>query len=150
MCLPVDLNVEDVPFADATIKILDNSASSYDDATKWLTLTFKALTGNVIPAGTPFLVKWATGSNITDPYFAKGIVGMANSWAFTGGKFTGNIRPVTLSGKNMYFGSDKPLMWPNANASVNAFKACFPFLFGQCKKFLGDMKHIVRVCLVRI
>lgn len=124
MCLPVDLNVEDVPFADATIKILNNSASSYDSETKTLTLTFKALTGNVIPAGTPFLVKWATGSNITDPYFVNGIVGMAKTEAFIGGKFTGNIRPVTLSGKNMYFGSDKPLMWPNANASVNAFKAC--------------------------
>ena len=124
MCLPIDLNVEEEPFTDATIKILDSSASSYDTATKTLTVTFKAFTGDVIPAGTPFIVKWATGSNITNPYFANVIVGTsAKSVVFTDGEFAGSYKPVTLSDKAMYFGSDKPQAWPSTNTTVNAFKA---------------------------
>ena len=123
MCLPIDLNVEEEPFADATIRILDNSESSYDTATKTLTVTFKAFTGAVIPAGTPFIVKWATGSNITNPFFANVIVGTsAKSAVFTDGEFVGSYIPVTLSDKSMYFGSDKPQAWPS-NYTVNAFKA---------------------------
>lgn len=123
MCLPIDLNVEEEPFADATIRILDDSESSYDTATKTLTVTFKAFTGDVIPAGTPFIVKWATGSNITNPFFANVIVGTsAKSAVFTDGEFVGSYKPVTLSDKSMYFGSDKPQAWPS-NYTVNAFKA---------------------------
>lgn len=123
MCLPIDLNVEEEPFADATIRILDDSESSYDTATKTLTVTFKAFTGDVIPAGTPFIVKWATGSNITNPFFANVIVGTsAKSAVFTDGEFAGSYKPVTLSDKSMYFGSDKPQAWPS-NYTVNAFKA---------------------------
>ena len=72
LCLPFDIeDISSSPLAGATVKELDNSASGTNlSADGTLTLKFNAVSS--IEAGKPYIIKWASGEDISDPVF-KGV-----------------------------------------------------------------------------
>ncbi len=71
LCLPFDVDdFEGTPLEDATVMTLGNSDACdtrYDAATGTLHLEF--LPANKIKAGLPYIVKWKSGDDISDPVF---------------------------------------------------------------------------------
>ena len=71
LCLPFDVDdFEGTPLEDATVMTLGNSDACdtrYDAATGTLHLEF--LPANKIEAGLPYIVKWKSGDDISDPVF---------------------------------------------------------------------------------
>lgn len=113
--------------ADATVMAL--SGASFDDGT--LKLTFTDVTyPNGIEAGRPYLVKWASGTPITNPVFtAVTLSNTTNNTAFSDVlTFTGNYAPVTLAAndrRSLYLGEDNTLYYPETDVTVGAFRAYF-------------------------
>ena len=130
VCLPFDLTIADSPFADATIERL--RYYDYNSTTQTLMLYFVDNDLTVIPAGYPFIVKWADGEDLTDQQFANVIMGGAlnqNVKVTDFFQFIGNFAPMTLNGyKKLYVGSDKPLSWPATNVNIGAFRAYLKLL----------------------
>jgi hypothetical protein len=127
MCLPFDLTIAGSPLDGATVKVLDTSTTTFESNTFTVHFTDAPAT---IYAGTPFVVKWASGSNISDPVFTGvTIEDAATTVSFSGGTFIGTYSPVTLTKGDMsqqYFGSDDKLYWPNAdNIVLKSFRAYF-------------------------
>jgi hypothetical protein len=138
LCLPFDMKIAECLPPNATVKQVSNM--EYNSTTKILTVTFgESLSGStVIPAGTPFIVKWSEGEDLTNLKFANVIVGSGTPGrvSCSGGTFKGNFAPWTLyesGNKQMYFGSDKPLSWPAINISIGAFRAYLNMPAGVAK-----------------
>ena len=98
LCLPFNATLTD-DLADATLMELDtegtyegNKKTGLDGTT--LNLYFKTATS--ISAGKPYIIKWASGNNITNPTFTGvTISGSASTEvSFTGGKFIGTYSPI--------------------------------------------------------
>jgi uncharacterized repeat protein (TIGR02543 family) len=99
LCLPFAVSdFTGTPLAGATVKEL---------------LTTSNLTGNIltlnfsdnltaIEAGKPYIVKWASGDNITNPTFSGVTVENPASTevSFDGGKFVGNFAPLEITDAN--------------------------------------------------
>lgn len=126
LCLPFDLNVAGSPLDGATVKVIDDYATEFDSNT--LTVVFEDAPAK-IPAGTPFIVKWASGSNITNPSFANVNISNASTIVeFYGGSFVGNYSPVTLAKNDytkLYLGAANKLYWPASDVTLNSFRAYF-------------------------
>ena len=68
LCLPFALDkLKDTPLEGATIMELDAENSVYNAETFDATLAFK--TSTAVEAGTPYMYKWASGTNIVNPTF---------------------------------------------------------------------------------
>ena len=113
----------------------------------WLYFVDNDLT--VIPAGYPFIVKWADGEDLTDQQFANVIMGGAlnqNVKVTDFFQFIGNFAPMTLNGyKKLYVGSDKPLSWPATNVNIGAFRAYLKLLRDDINQIIvefGDGSQI--------
>lgn len=126
MCLPFDLAIAGSPLDGATVKVL--SATSTQFAANSLSVAFEDAP-TTISAGTPFIVKWASGDNIVEPVFTyKTIDNTTASTDFTGGSFVGNFSPVTLDADDytkLYLGAANKLYWPAADVTLNSFRAYF-------------------------
>jgi hypothetical protein len=152
ICLPFPLNEEQMAASDlagATIMELDATGTYADDkgdhktgfdaASGTLYLYFKSATS--IEAGKPYIVKWTSGSDITDPVFPgvtvtstpAGTVEAKNSGLNTV-QFIGTYSPTPLTPNdksNLYLGAGSTLYYPNGanNADgqyyVNACRAYF-------------------------
>lgn len=135
MCLPFSLaSLTGTPFENATIMELDtentydtDKKTGYDAENNTIYLYFKnAMT---IETGKPYLVKWESGSDITDPVFSN--VTIANEQhdvTSEDGKvsFKGIYSPKTLSGgdnSNYYLGAANQLYWSSVDRTMNAFRA---------------------------
>lgn len=140
LCLPFSMTSDQVTaqLAPAALKELDvegtydtNQRTGYDAETRILYLYFKDATS--IEAGKPYIVKWDSGSDISDPVF-RGVTINADDPTDVTSKdgqlsFHGIYAPEILT-KNaqsqLYFGSDNKLYYPAAdNLQVNAFRAYF-------------------------
>ncbi len=70
LCLPFDVDADelkDTPLSVATIMEMNSEQSGFDSSTGALTLSFT--TATKIASGKPYLVKWASGDNVTAPNF---------------------------------------------------------------------------------
>ena len=99
LCLPFAVSTASGPLSGdgVTAMTLNSSTSNLSGST--LTLNFNAAP-TVIPAGTPFIIKWNnTGEDIENPVFTGvTISGSASTEvSFTGGKFIGTYSPVPLT-----------------------------------------------------
>ena len=161
LCLPFGMTAEQVSaqLAPAALKELDQDAivnghkTGLDGTT--LYLNFKG--AESITAGTPYIIKWESGSNITDPVFTAVTVsgGSAGSVESEDGTvtFQGTYDPVPLTKgdkSNLYLGDSNTLYWPDAdNFKVNAFRAYFhlsdPSLARQVILNFGDFTTGVSV-----
>ena len=152
ICLPFALSEEQMAASDlagATIMELDATGTyadgkgdhktGFDAASGTLYLYFKTATS--IEAGKPYIVKWTSGSNITNPVFPgvtvtstpAGTVEAKNSGLNTV-QFIGTYSPTPLTPNdksNLYLGAGSTLYYPNGtnNADgqyyVNACRAYF-------------------------
>lgn len=70
LCLPFSLpTLTGTPLANAELMEIDATGTNgFDPATSTLHLTFKAATA--IEAGKPYIIKWASGTDITSPTFS--------------------------------------------------------------------------------
>jgi len=133
LCLPFDLIAEQIaesPLAGADIRTL--SSASFSNNT--LTLTFTAEgTVTSITAGTPYIIKWAGGSNIAEPTFSD--VTISNSYnpvETDSVDFVGTYAPIdiyTEENTNLYLGDGDKLFYPKGEGmtsfTINAFRAYF-------------------------
>lgn len=157
VCLPFDLNGSTFtasPLADASIKELDTDETGFNPSTGTLNLYFKNVVfdddttdetnyGEGMKAGVPYLVKWPTGSNITNPVFTGVTINAATPASVVASKtclntvrFVGTYAPVSYGdmNKSVYFlGTQNKLYYPDGTAPTNikAFRAYFQVDLGE-------------------
>lgn len=127
LCLPFGLSSAEIassPLAGATINKL--TSSSFLDGK--LSLTFNNSTE--IEAGVPYLIKWGSGDNITNPEFQGVTITQSQAGEFAGNfvYFKGTFDQITFDEANdhIYFlGEGNGLFYPEAGASIRAFGAYF-------------------------
>ena len=136
LCLPftVDLTAEGCPLAGATVKKLTSSTSHLTGST--LTLNFEDET-TTMTAGTPYIIKWTSGSNIVNPVFQGVTVdNTMHNVGFTGGSFRGTYSPVSRDVEDqsiLFLGANNQLYWPDGKATttIGACRAYFQLDDGQ-------------------
>ncbi len=139
------------PLRGATVMVLDNYGTydsngnasdngefhtGFNDENSTLYLYFKTpevTEGVVVPAGTPFIIKWA-GDYVGSPLVAPTICGVTidnvdpAEIIFKGGKFVGNYSPVSITGEDksvLFLSEGNTLYYPNASMNINSFRAHF-------------------------
>ena len=134
ICLPFNVDLTDSisPLYGATVHQL--SGAEVTNNGKTLCLTF-ADAGNTLTAGTPYLIKWSSSSNISEPTFSGRTITSTTpgSVSFnTNGytvEFLGTYSPATLvanTADNLFMGSNNKLHYPTQDGyEVNAFRAYF-------------------------
>ena len=126
LCLPFNVdNFTGTPLEGATVKTL--ASTSFTGGT--LTMNFSDDVTS-IEAGKPYIVKWATGTDIENPVFNGVIISNATANAETDYvDFIGTYSPVsiyTAEKTNLYLGAGNTLYYPTAsNFKVNAFRGYF-------------------------
>ena len=135
LCLPFDISTASGTLSGDNVQAmtLNTTTSNFADGT--LTLNFDAATGQTIPAGTPFIIKWDnTGVNIENPVFVGVTVSNATNDATVTDvlTFTGTYAPVTIpaDGDNtkLYLGAANKLYYPNAAMTIGTHRAYFQLL----------------------
>ena len=137
LCLPFEVSTTDSPLAGDGVEamMLNTTESKLEGGT--LTLNFDAAT--VIPAGTPFIIRWNnTGATIENPVFEGVTVNATAPTPVTSNdnkvSFVGSYSPVALTPNdmsNLFLGEANTLYYPNdannadGNYYVNAFRAFF-------------------------
>ncbi len=128
LCLPFDMTAEQVTAQLAPEGLKTFSGSSFDSSSGTLTLDFADATS--ISAGTPYIIKWANGSDLVNPTF-RGVT-LSNATATvptTYADFVGTYCPVNIytdEKTNLYLGKENTLYYPTeAGFNVNAFHAYF-------------------------
>lgn len=127
LCLPFSIPQGETgyfPIAGATVKALTSSSVSGST----LTLNFTDATS--IEAGKPYLVRWsvAISGNLSNPVFTDVEVSATTTAVTTDCiHFVGSFSPVafTTDRTKLYLGSNNTLYYPNANMTINSFRAWF-------------------------
>ena len=135
LCLPFDVTLSGSVLDGATVKELDATNSNLG-SDGMLTLTFKDATS--IDAGKPYLVKWTTGENISNPVFngvtitatAPTAVEFANNANASGNcQFVGQFSPFTIDDSNqdeiILLGAGNTLGYSQATRTLRSFRAHF-------------------------
>lgn len=133
LCLPFSLSsLTNTPLDGATIKEL--SSASYDKGT--LTLNFSADL-NAIEAGKPYIVKWETANNVSDPLFTGVTISKTGPVAVDKGVLTmlGVYTPLNIEDEDktmLFLGANNSLYYPNGDqaTNINAFHAYFKLADG--------------------
>ncbi|MBQ6751500.1 MAG: hypothetical protein IJR02_12150 [Bacteroidaceae bacterium] len=135
LCLPFDISTASGTLSGDNVQAmtLNTATSSLADGT--LTLNFTDATGQTIPAGTPFIIKWDnTGVNIENPVFEGVTVSNATNDATVEGvlTFTGTYAPVSIGSEGdntkLYLGAANKLYYPNAAMTIGTHRAYFQLL----------------------
>lgn len=129
ICLPFDVTIAGSPLDGATVMELNTTSSSLTEST--LTLKFDEV--SAIEAGKPYLIKWASGTNLTEEDLVFNSVEIKKDLvpAVVGSNvitFSGNYAPVQFEAgdKNiLYVGANNQLYYPSAEVTMNAFRAYF-------------------------
>jgi hypothetical protein len=155
ICLPFDVKAGNALLTDATVKELDlygyysedgvyysyaavnARRTGFDAENGTLYLYFKDATAdsddNLLKAGTPYLIKWDSGENITDDLTFEGVklIPLPQNIQSADEKvnFFGTYSPVSLAKddkSNLFLGDDNMLYYPNvADYSIKAFRGYF-------------------------
>ena len=131
LCLPFNIdNISDQPSdISSALTIKELESSSFDSTTGTLTLNFKD--AEKIEAGKPYMVKWTSGDDVTNPEFKKVTLSsttpqdvMVNDLV----TFKGTYAPTTLTANDrtkLYLSADNSLYYPDADVPINSFRAYF-------------------------
>ena len=97
LCLPFDVTLADSPLAGAEARTLSSATLSEG----MLTLNFSEPV-STLTAGTPYLIKWASGDPIESPEFTGVTIKSTEPTPvnFTGGSFVGQYSPFTIDNSN--------------------------------------------------
>ena len=136
ICLPFNVDVENSPLAGADVRELDLENTKFEGGA--LTIEFKSVT--TMEAGVPYIIKWATGDDLTEAdlvfkatdnfvTFSKGtqdaVKDLGNGKSIT---FKGTYKPVEFTEDNeniMLVGAENNLYTPLAGAKLNSQRAYF-------------------------
>ena len=135
LCLPFDVSTTSGPLAgDGVVAMtLNTTTSGLSGSTLRLNFTEVSPSGEqggLIPAGTPFILKWGEGDNLESPVFT-GVTINANAStevSFTGGKFVGTYASTTFENENksiLFLGASNKLYYPVSGARIGAQRAYF-------------------------
>ena len=130
------MSVDSKPLGGDGVKamVLDGDKSQLDGTT--LTLNFVDAPAT-IPAGTPFIIKWKEGTDLTTPVFSCVSISNANNEVnFTGGAFKGTYARKEWNEETpsiLFLGEKNQLNWPLAGAHLNAFRAFFELTDANAK-----------------
>lgn len=151
LCLPFDVSIEDSPLEGADVRAL-SSASLIGNT---LTLNFTA-DGDVtsIEAGTPYVIKWASGDNLVNPVFEAVTINDTNrDFVSTDGnvQFKGTYSILTFDTEApniLFLGENNTLYYPGNGAIIGAQHAYFQLSDGANVKsimlnFNGEPNAIV-------
>ena len=143
LCLPFDVSTTSGILAgdDVVAMTLNTSESNLTGST--LTLNFDAAP-TTIPAGTPFIIKWATketpATNLVSPVFTGVTIdNTMHNADFTGGTFKGTYNPIVWDTENksiLFVGENNTLYYPEANGHVNACRAYFDLGTYEAREFV--------------
>lgn len=130
LCLPFDVTLSGSPLAAATLKELDDSQSSLA-ANGTLTLTFTNAT-SVVP-GKPYIVKWSTGDNITNPIFSGVTITSTTPTKVESSdhqvKFVGQYSPFSITDANineiLYVASSNKIGYTKNPRTLKCFRTHF-------------------------
>ena len=163
ICMPFAMTAEQIalegsPLKNATIKELDTDGYYDAGGNRYVTagegrhrtgldgttlyLNFKDATA--ITAGTPYIIKWTSGSDIINPVFRAVTVTNGSPAEVTSndGKvsFQGTYAPAALTKddpSNLYLGETNTLYYPNVDGfKVNAFRAYFHLSGASVREFI--------------
>ena len=129
LCLPFDVTIAGSPLAGATARPLTSASISGST----LTLTFgDAVT--TLKAGTPYIIKWASGDNIVSPVFS-GVTIDKTDRSYDNGisgdnrvRFLGTYKSTTFDAEDksiLLMGGENTLYYPTAGAGIGAQRAYF-------------------------
>lgn len=112
------------PLEGAIVMELDVT-SNYDNNDGTLYLIFKP--AYTIAAGTPYIIKWADDTDVSDPVFNGVTIDKTmHDISFTGGKFSGTYNAQTFEEENkriLYFGESDKLYYPKAGSNIGTSRA---------------------------
>ena len=137
ICLPFDVTLANSPLAGATAKTLTNASVSGTH----VELTFGEAVSE-LKAGTPYIIKWAEGTNIVNPVFTNVIIknsaeDIARKTASMDGgkvKFIGyyDAFPITSANTDIYYiSTGNQLQSTGTDRTLNACRAYFQFNDGN-------------------
>ena len=142
LCLPFDVTVDDSPLAGNGVeaKVLSKTESGLNGTS--LRLYFDD--AETIPAGTPFLIRWTSGSNISEPVFENVTISKELAPVTVDGlTFTGTYDRKTFTADDniLYMGANNKLYYPsNRSITTGAFRAYFQLDEGSpIKDFILDL-----------
>jgi len=139
LCLPFDLVLDGSVLEGAEAHTL--SSASFSGGT--LTLNFTEPVETLV-CGTPYIIKWAEGTNIVNPVFAGVSVStQVNDFvdAEAGVSFKGTYTSTTFDAIDksiLYMGAGNTLRYPGIGASIGAFRAYF-----EIEAEAGEVKQFV-------
>lgn len=157
LCLPFTVELESSPLAGATVKTLTEAEVTDGTLSLYFTdvkpaYTDEKGTHTFLQPGTPYLLKWDSGTKIENPVFGyryynstapqdvviSNIVYPDAATDEEGSSseptyepilsFKGTYAPVTLEGGNgslLYLGANNTLYYPKTDVTINAFRAYF-------------------------
>ena len=146
LCLPFGVTIANSPLAgDNVVAMTLNTTTSGLSGTT-LTLYFENAL-ETIPAGTPFIIKWATkdapATDLVNPVFSSVVINSTtHDFTSTDGKvsFKGTYSPITWNEENksiLFVGENNTLYYPKSGAFVNACRAYFELSDGsQAREFV--------------
>ena len=102
-----------------------------------------------IPAGTPFIIKWATketpATDLVSPVFTGVTIdNTMNNADFTGGTFKGTYNPIVWDTENksiLFVGEKNTLYYPKSGAFVNACRAYFDLGSASAREFVMNFEE---------
>ena len=132
ICLPFNVTLDSSPLAGATARTLTSASISGTT----LTLTFgDAVT--TLEAGTPYIIKWASGDNIVSPVFS-GVTIDSDMHPYDTAeesvttdervRFVGTYKSTAFNADDksiLLMGSENTLYYPTAGAGIGAQRAYF-------------------------
>ena len=137
LCLPFDVTIASSPLAGATVKKLNATNSNLTAGT--LTLTFDT-ESTTMTAGTPYIIKWESGDNITNPVFSGVTITSAAPTEVESAdgkvKFVGQYDPFTIGDKSngtfdgdlneiLFVGSNSQIGYSAVTRTLKCFRAHF-------------------------
>ena len=137
ICLPFNLTIAGSLLDGADVRAL-NSAT-YEGQLVTLNFTPEGAIDEIV-AGTPYIIKWAGGSNITSPLFENvSVSGTMHDFISDDGKvmFKGTYDVMNFTETNesiLFMGSDNKLYYPLSGASIGACRAYFQYTDGSLIK----------------
>ena len=125
ICLPFNVTIADSPLAGAEARTVTDANISDQE----LTLDFGTAVTELV-AGTPYIIKWAIGEDITNPVFTNVTISNAkNDFSKNGTQFAGiyDSRIFTKDDRGQYLllGSENTLYYAGTGAGIGACRAYF-------------------------
>ena len=139
LCLPFAVDLTDSgTLSGDNVQAMTLNTSSSNLTGSTLTLNFTDATGQTIPAGTPFIIKWdESGTDIKNPVFMDVTVSNATNDATVTDvlTFTGTYAPVSITdatGDNtkLYLGAANKLYYPTKTMTIGCQRAYFQLAKG--------------------